>query len=143
MRPSGDRNADSPSARATSFAPSPPQRWRAGSPATGFERRQSEEAAEDLQRLPGIGPFSAELILIRGVGDPDALPRHERRLARAVNAAYELPDNADIAPTAEGWRPYRAWVSLLLRAWHEDETKEITSGRRNTARPRLDPEEDT
>ena len=39
-----------------------------------------EDALHELQRLPGIGPFSAELILIRGVGDPDALPSHERGL---------------------------------------------------------------
>jgi DNA-3-methyladenine glycosylase II len=40
-----------------------------------------EEGLEFLQRLPGIGPFSAELILIRGVGTPDVLP-HPRHTAR-------------------------------------------------------------
>ena len=75
-----------------------------------------EDALGDLQRLPGIGPLSAELILIRGAGDPDALPLHEQRLARATRAAYDLPDDADIEPVAERWRPYRAWVALLLRS---------------------------
>lgn len=88
-----------------------------------------EEAMHDLQRLPGVGPFSAELILIRGVGDPDALPRHEQRLARATRAAYELPDDADVEPVAETWRPYRAWIALLVRAWLEAETGEIARGR--------------
>ena len=74
-----------------------------------------DEAIEELQDLAGIGPFSAELILVRGVGAPDALPRHEQRLLRAARAAYGLPDDADIASVAEGWRPYRSWVSLLLR----------------------------
>ena len=74
-----------------------------------------DEAIDELQDLPGIGPFSAELILIRGAGAPDVLPRHEPRLARAARAAYGLPDDADLAPTAEAWRPYRSWVGLLLR----------------------------
>jgi DNA-3-methyladenine glycosylase II len=74
------------------------------------------DAAGELQRLPGIGPFSAELILIRGVGAPDALPEHEPRFARAARAAYDLPDDADIEPVADAWRPYRAWVALLIRA---------------------------
>jgi DNA-3-methyladenine glycosylase II len=94
-----------------------------------------DDAAQDLQRLPGIGPFSAELVLIRGVGDPDALPRHERRLARAARAAYDLPDGQDLEPLAEAWRPYRAWVALLLRAWLEAETGEIARGRRAPAPP--------
>ena len=66
-------------------------------------------------RSPRIGPFSAELILIRGAGAPDVLPRHEPRLARAARKAYGLSDDADLAPVAEAWRPYRSWVSLLLR----------------------------
>ena len=81
-----------------------------------------EDAARDLQRLPGIGPFSAELVLIRGVGNPDALPIREHRLARAARAAYGLPEGADIEQIADGWRPYRAWVALLLRARAEADT---------------------
>lgn len=96
-----------------------------------------EDAMRELQRLPGIGPFSAELILIRGVGHPDALPRYEPRLARATCAAYDLPDHADIEPIARAWRPYRAWVSLLLRSWLEAETSEIARGRRTDDRPVL------
>lgn len=98
-----------------------------------------EDSVGDLQGLAGIGPFSAELILIRGVGgDPDALPHHEQRLARAARAAYDLPDDADIEPTAETWRPYRGWVGLLLRCWLEAETNEIATGRPSTARPQLE-----
>ena len=68
-----------------------------------------DDAIDELQELPGIGPFSAELILIRGVGAPDLLHRHEPRLSHAARAAYGLPDDADLAPTAEAWRPYRSW----------------------------------
>lgn len=83
--------------------------------------------------LPGIGPFSAELVLIRGVGTTDILPTAEPRLLRAVARAYELdhePDLAELGRIAETWRPYRTWVAVLLRRMLEDETGEIARGRR-------------
>jgi len=96
-----------------------------------------DQAARDLQQLAGIGPFSAELIIIRGVGDPDALPHHDQRLARAVRAAYRLPQDADTEPVANTWRPYRSWVGLLLRSWLEAETGEIARGRQSQSPPAL------
>ena len=88
-----------------------------------------EEAMADLKKLPGIGDFSAGLILLRGAGDPDALPAQEPRLARAVALAYGLPGPAtpeQLLQIGENWRPYRTWVTLLLRTRLEDETGEIT-----------------
>jgi DNA-3-methyladenine glycosylase II len=89
-----------------------------------------------LQQLPGIGPFSAELILIRGVGHPDALPDHDMRLDEAIRSAYNTTDAVAIRSITDSWRPYRAWVALLLRAWREAETNEIARGRRSTTRLR-------
>ncbi len=86
-------------------------------------------ALEELERLPGIGPFSAELILLRGAGEPDYLPEHEPRLARDVAIAYGLeepPGVGELRKLAECWRPYRTWVSLCLRAMLEEETREIS-----------------
>jgi DNA-3-methyladenine glycosylase II len=94
-----------------------------------------EDGLQHLQQLPGIGPFSAELILIRGVGNPDALPDHDTRLNEAIRSAYGTSDEA-VQQITESWRPYRAWVALLLRAWREAETGEIARGRRSTTRSR-------
>lgn len=91
-----------------------------------------DEALTRLQTLPGIGPFGAELILLRGAGAPDALPVAEARLGRAVALAYNLaapPTAEELTRRAEAWRPYRTWVVLLLRAMLEAETGEI-AGRR-------------
>ena len=87
-----------------------------------------DEALSRLRELPGIGPFSAELILLRGTGEPDHLPTHEPRLARAVARAYGLEETTDIEESreiSESWRPYRTWVALHLRAALEEETGEI------------------
>jgi DNA-3-methyladenine glycosylase II len=77
-----------------------------------------ETALKDLKTLPGIGDFSSGLILLRGAGDPDAVAYHEPRLALAVREAYGLPGPATAAQLteiSEAWRPYRTWVTLLLR----------------------------
>lgn len=81
-----------------------------------------ETALKELKKLPGIGDFSAELILLRGAGDPDAVAYHEPRLALAVADAYGLPGPAtpeQLAEISENWRPYRTWVTLLLRTQQE------------------------
>ncbi len=36
------------------------------------------QALEELMAIPGIGPFSSELILLRGAGDPDFTPTANR-----------------------------------------------------------------
>ena len=92
----------------------------------------AEEALAQLREVPGIGDFSAELVLLRGAGAPDEVPRHESRLARAVALAYDLPEppTADeLAGISGSWKPYRTWTTLLLRTFLEDETGEI-AGRR-------------
>jgi DNA-3-methyladenine glycosylase II len=94
------------------------------------------EALADLKKLPGIGDFSAGLTLLRGAGAPDAVPGSEPRLARAVALAYGLPGPAtpeQIAAISDKWRPYRTWVTLLLRTQLEYSTGEIT-GRQGHAR---------
>jgi DNA-3-methyladenine glycosylase II len=101
--------------------------------ATHLRALPREEALAELTRLPGIGNFSAELILLRGAGDPDRIPLYERRLPRAVALAYGLPEPPgaeELQRLSQRWKPYRTWVTLLLRAQLEDETGEISGARR-------------
>jgi DNA-3-methyladenine glycosylase II len=87
-----------------------------------------DESIAQLKQLPGIGDFSAELVLLRGAGSPDRLPRHESRLARAVALAYDLPQpptSQELERISDNWRPYRTWTTVLLRAYLEDQTGEI------------------
>ena len=95
-----------------------------------------DDAMADLKKLPGIGDFSAGLILLRGASDPDAVAYSEPRLARAVALAYELPEPASaeqLREISENWKPYRTWVTLLLRTYLEYSTGEIT-GRQGHSR---------
>lgn len=93
-----------------------------------------EQALSQLRALPGIGPFSAELILLRGAALPDGFPAAEPRLHDEMAHRYgrTSPTIAELTEIAEAWRPYRTWVALLLRARREEETAEIANGRRTT-----------
>ena len=82
-----------------------------------------EAAVEEVQRLPGVGPFTAQGIVVRGAGEPDFLATAEPRLARAAARAYGLDaplPAGELARRAEAWRPYRSWVGVLLRISLED-----------------------
>jgi DNA-3-methyladenine glycosylase II len=78
-----------------------------------------EDAQAELQRLPGIGPFYSSLIVIRACGHADAPSLGEPRSRAAIQAAYgvdhELSD-AELLALAETWRPFRTWVTVMMRA---------------------------
>ncbi len=79
-----------------------------------------EDALAALLELRGIGPFWASGILLRAVGTTDVLVLGEPRLRGAVAAAYGDPslveDDEAFTALAERWRPFRTWVTVLLRA---------------------------
>jgi DNA-3-methyladenine glycosylase II len=70
------------------------------------------EALRSLRRIDGIGPFSAELILVRGAGHPDVLATTEPLLKRLMEQHYGSADPS----IADAWRPRRSWASFLLRS---------------------------
>jgi DNA-3-methyladenine glycosylase II len=87
--------------------------------AAALRAMPTEEAIAALRELPGIGAFSAGLILIRGAGAPDVFTTSEPRLLTAIRTAYGLPEGAALEnyrDLAERWRPLRSWVSFWLRA---------------------------
>ena len=89
-----------------------------------------DEAVQRVQQVKGLGPFAAELVVLRGANAPDALPRHERRLDAEIVERYG-PDRP-LGAVSEAWRPYRTWAVVHLRALREARTQEI-SGRATTA----------
>jgi DNA-3-methyladenine glycosylase II len=78
------------------------------------------DALADLQRLPGIGPMYATLILLRATGVADMLTSTEPRLPGYVAHFYgtgpEAATREEVERIAEGWRPYRTWAAVLVRA---------------------------
>lgn len=72
----------------------------------------AEQTRAGLQALPGIGPWTAEYIGMRALGDPDAFPLQDLGLVRALGT-----DNPrEIREAAGHWRPWRAYAVMHL--WH-------------------------
>ena len=93
-----------------------------------------------MEELPGIGPFSAGLILLRGAGPPDLLPLREPRLRRAVAMTCGLdepPSSRELERLATRWRPYCTSVALHLRAMLEEETGETSNQTRSACSQEL------
>lgn len=76
-----------------------------------------EQAVDRVRQVKGLGPFAAELVVIRGANAPDALPRHERRLDAEIAEQYGV--SLDPIDVAEAWKPFRSWAAVHLRALRE------------------------
>ena len=83
----------------------------------------ADAAMAQVQQIKGLGPFAAELVVLRGANAPDVAPREERRLETEVAERYGA--GTTLADVADGWRPYRTWASVHLRVLREQRTREI------------------
>ena len=76
------------------------------------------EARRGLLALPGIGPWTASYIALRGLGDRDAFPAGDLGIRRALERLGRQADPAGAERLAERWRPHRAdaaehlWASV-------------------------------
>lgn len=84
-----------------------------------------DAAPEFLRRLPGIGEFWSQGIYARACTAPDAFPGEQASLD-AIASLYGPGHN--LAEITDRWRPFRMWVTVLVR---------LTVGRRTpTSRAR-------
>jgi AraC family transcriptional regulator of adaptative response / DNA-3-methyladenine glycosylase II len=69
-----------------------------------------------LLALPGIGPWTADYVAMRVLGDHDVLLVDDLAIRRGA-AALGLPDQPkDLAARGLNWRPYRAYAGMHLWA---------------------------
>ncbi|SCE90618.1 DNA-3-methyladenine glycosylase II [Micromonospora chokoriensis] len=79
--------------------------------APGVDR---EEAVRRLLALPGIGPWTANYLAMRALGDPDILLSTDLAVRRGA-AALGLPDTPKtLDGYAERWRPWRSYATIRL-----------------------------
>lgn len=74
-----------------------------------------EATVAQLQALPGIGAWTAQVIAMRALRWPDAFPAGDLALHAALGLR-QSPQPARAAETvAQAWRPWRSYA--VLRAW--------------------------
>jgi AraC family transcriptional regulator of adaptative response / DNA-3-methyladenine glycosylase II len=69
-----------------------------------------------LLALPGLGPWTVEIIAMRGLGDPDAFPGGDLGVVRAARGLGLPSRPAALAAASAGWRPWRAYAVQHLWA---------------------------
>jgi len=73
-------------------------------------------ARRRLSDMPGLGPWSVELIAMRGLGDPDAFTATDLGVRQAA-ATLGLPGSAAaLTRRAAPWRPWRGYAVQYLWA---------------------------
>jgi AraC family transcriptional regulator of adaptative response / DNA-3-methyladenine glycosylase II len=76
-------------------------------------------ARSALAAVPGIGPWTIELVALRGLGDPDAFTPTDLGV-RLAAAALGLPGSpAALTRRAAPWRPWRGYAVQYLWATSE------------------------
>jgi AraC family transcriptional regulator of adaptative response / DNA-3-methyladenine glycosylase II len=65
--------------------------------------------------LPGIGPWTAHYLAMRGLGQPDAFPAGDLVLQQVLGGDRRLSERETDA-RSQAWRPWRAYAVLHL--WH-------------------------
>jgi DNA-3-methyladenine glycosylase II len=75
----------------------------------------AEQALAALTAVKGIGRWTAEYLLIRTLGFPDAIPAADVGLRKSIGQAYGLGRTAteqEVRELAERWRGWRGWAAF-------------------------------
>jgi AraC family transcriptional regulator, regulatory protein of adaptative response / DNA-3-methyladenine glycosylase II len=72
------------------------------------------EALTRLLAIPGIGPWTAAYVAMRGFHDPDAFPQGDAGIRRALKALGHPDDPRSVTVLQQRWRPWRAYAALQL-----------------------------
>lgn len=76
-----------------------------------------EAIIEALTAVRGIGPWTAQMLLMFRLGRPDVLPVSDGGIRAGVQLVHgldTLPDARELSQRAEPWRPFRTLACLYL-----------------------------
>ena len=79
-------------------------------------RADRGETRRRLLEIPGVGPWTADYVAMRALGDPDVLPAKDVALTRAVAALRADRGAGPVAGLEAGaaWRPWRSYAAVHL-----------------------------
>ncbi len=73
-----------------------------------------DRARAQLLELPGIGPWTAEVIAMRGLGDPDAFPSSDLGVRIAAEQLGIPTEPRPLTQHSLQWRPWRSYATQHL-----------------------------
>ncbi len=77
----------------------------------------AQAALDRLELLTGIGRWTAEYVLMRGIGHPDVIPAGDGGLRRIVGQRYgmgRLASEAEVRTIADSWAGWRSYFAFYL-----------------------------
>lgn len=89
-----------------------------------FDQWPDEEVIAHLQRVRGIGRWTAEMFLIFQLRRPDVLPINDLGINRAIMKRYGLsamPGPATVRSIGEPWHPHASVACLYL--WRSEDVQ--------------------
>jgi AraC family transcriptional regulator of adaptative response / DNA-3-methyladenine glycosylase II len=69
-----------------------------------------------LDKLPGIGPWTTEMIAMRALGDPDAFPATDLGVRQAAESLGLPHAQAGLIHRSRAWAPWRSYAVQYLWA---------------------------
>jgi 3-methyladenine DNA glycosylase/8-oxoguanine DNA glycosylase len=80
------------------------------------DRGDEQVLIQLLMNLPHVGRWTAESVLLWGLGVDDAYPIRDVALLRAARLGYDRPEmtHSEMDRLSDGWRPGRSWAARLL-----------------------------
>jgi len=89
-----------------------------------------ESAIHTLASLPGIGSWTAQMIAMRVMGEPDACPSGDLWLKQAFAPAGERLSEARVEEISRAWSPWRAYAVVhILTEFGESTARKPQKGR--------------
>jgi AraC family transcriptional regulator, regulatory protein of adaptative response / DNA-3-methyladenine glycosylase II len=84
----------------------------------------ADEVIGRLTRIRGIGPWTAQYVALRALGEPDAFLSADLVLRRIASGSSKQTLSASgLEKLAEGWRPWRAYAAIHLWAAAVDQSE--------------------
>jgi len=87
-----------------------------------------DDAMNVLSEIPGIGPWTRQVIAMRALGDPDAFPKPTSAFATRPNFSDSVIAAA-LVERAHIWRPWRAYAVQYLWSVDDHRIKRLAPGR--------------
>ena len=74
-----------------------------------FKKMSNEDVISELTKIRGVGPWTAEMYLIFGLGRLDIFPLGDLGLINGIKKLYDLenPSTIEIQQITDNWIPYR------------------------------------
>ena len=100
-------------------------------PLRTLRRLEDAEVVERLTAVRGIGPWTAEMLLMFRLGRPDVLPVTDYGVRKGYQLTFRtrgLPTPSQITKRGERWRPFRSVAAWYL--WRAVDLKKKAEGER-------------